>query len=140
MNLVLPLALLVFALVFVGCTSEVQRIREFNEAAEKSSVSTPPPEAWIPAHDLRTGDCISNTFLGGVLWRDIRIVPCSEPWLYQVVGTFNADRVSRRYPDEDFFYEQASDRCPSGYDFELIPTEDAWEDGTRTVICLRNRF
>jgi hypothetical protein len=94
--------------------------------------------------DLRVGDCYNLT---GEQGEDVKEVPCTTKHEYEVVHVGTMDEGS--YPTSDGFVDYVIEYCDPAFsdyvgksvedsDFEydwLVPSQDAWQSGDRTVQC-----
>ena len=129
----------VLVLALVGCDSDADRIRATNEAFNTPPAASTAISAEIQSTDIQVGDCINSTLPEGISIETVVIVPCSGTWQYRALNSFDiAD--SARYPGEDFFSQQADERCDRHYSILLFPLTESWDLGYRTVSCLQDSF
>ena len=131
--------ILVMSISFVGCDSEVQRIREINEVLATPVAETTPLSAKITTAEIQDGDCINSTLPEGISIETVVIVPCAGAWQYRVLNSFDVADADR-YPGEDFFEQRSYERCDRRYSDFLFPTPGSWELGDRTIRCLQQSF
>lgn len=106
--------------------------------------------------DLKVGDCIDQP-VGAQTIFEVQRQPCNEPHdgeVFAVVTHTAAPGAS--YPPQMEFDDLAGDECvpqleaytgldvigfiTRGYDFAyVVPTDESWREGARTVICMLNR-
>ena len=155
--LTLALLALCVAWALAGCQSDADRIREMNEtertrAQTPSSARTPTPTptpltAEIGVLEIEVGDCLNSTLPGGVTIETVVIVPCSGPWEYRVVSSFEVTGFDE-YPGSDELSKLAGERCDRRFTYFLYPLEDSWEGASvlgfgqqdRAVDCLQASF
>lgn len=65
----------------------------------------------------------------------VELVSCSGEWQYRVLDLLLVDDL-HQYPGEDYFRRRALSDCAQRYTDSLFPTQDSWDLGDRTVICL----
>lgn len=109
----------------------------------------------VSATELEVGDCFDPTTAGGgeeILDR-VEIVPCDEPHRYEVYSAFEHPSTTASYPRARASRSNLAKECrdrgnefvgvPMGdADLEgylLIPLEDQWEAGDRTITCALRR-
>lgn len=120
-----------------------QDLRDANEATYRSL----PPEAeplvkTIPSYNLRIGDCFNSGGLDSLSADEtvdvetVVLVPCSMTWDFKVVSSFNVFGSFSSYPGDDYFFEEAQERCDQRYTVILFPLKESWDLGDRTVNCL----
>ena len=149
--------LIILILASMGCTTDVQRIRETNEAervsqkkaatestsastgagAVDSGVSTAEPGPAplvtdINALDVREGDCISSKLREGAEVETVEIVTCSGDWNFRVLNLLEVESGSQ-FPGDDYFGQQALLHCDARYTSILFPTPEAWGLGDRAI-------
>ena len=130
---------LVMSLAFVGCDSEVQRIREINEGLATPVAESTPLSAKISTTEVRDGDCINSTLAEAISVGTVVIVPCAGIWQYRVLNSFDVADADR-YPGENFFRERAVESCDRRSSSVVFPDTEAWGFGDRTVNCLQKSF
>lgn len=147
--LLLPIALA----VYVGCDNDVKGIRETNEALRASQTKAAASGAPVPTlesspkaliadisvSDVQQGDCITSRLPDGSVFETVEIVVCSEDWQFRVVSSFEVE-ADRSFPGDAYFVQQAFVRCDRRYSDHLVPTEESWEQGDRTINCLQDRY
>lgn len=94
---------------------------------------------------LTVGDCLVSPTEGS---GRAHVVACAEPHRGQVVGMY--EPVGGPYPGADVLTEESEAPCEQAFTtfvgsdpltsvldlFPLLPTEEAWESGDRTVVCV----
>ena len=152
--LLLPIALI----AYLGCESDVDRIRATNEAdrasqtkaastrapaiaAPDTNIEATPPSliAEIDASDVREGDCIISRLPEDVEVETFQIVTCSGDWQFRVISSFSVE-ADGSFPGDDYFVQQGFVGCNPRYTYHLIPTKESWEEGDRTINCLQERY
>ena len=152
--LLLPIALV----IYIGCESDVQRIREANQTFRASQTKTAslgaltnvapvptfdaaptPLVADISVIDVREGDCITSRLPDGLVFETVQMVACSADWQFRVIGSF-AVETTGSFPGDDYFVQQAFVRCDRRYSDHLIPTAESWAQGDRTINCMQGRY
>ena len=130
--------LLSIALISIACdTGDVydEKIQSSNEAARQSQ------SEWefdnIHYLDLRDGDCFNAPDNFEIV--NVELVPCSGEWMYRVLHSFLVDKEGH-YPGDDYFAEQFHRRCDYGAQFFIYPLRDTWDQGDRTVRCIRKYY
>jgi Septum formation len=100
-----------------------------------------------PANDFETGECTNDDLTGSI--GEIDTVDCDDQHTAEVIGTYDIDGDD--FPGATEITSEAQERC-AGSIFEdyvgipysesiyltnqLTPTEDSWDGGDRTVICV----
>ena len=131
----LSLGLLALALALAACGSDAERVREADTDPTAAAEGDTSLSAEIAATELQEGDCITSTLPDGISVESVVIVPCSDAWQYRVTNSFQvAD--STEYPGNEFFAQQAAERCDQPVAYFLLPSPESWELNDRTVICL----
>lgn len=107
----------------------------------------PSPSARVDLFDLRTGDCV--LYRGGPeVLADIGVVPCTQRHDAEMSGSVTLPDAP--WPGESTLRRRSDDACLSifesyiGIPFReshlsfasIPPTQEAWESGDRSVICL----
>jgi len=105
-------------------------------------------DAKDEANDLEVGDCVA----GDLRAKDdeVSVVDCDEEHVVQVIGRF--DTEDGDFPGDEELAAIGFDRCQGDlfesfvgipyvesstvYASWLVPDEDGWDDGDRTVVCL----
>ena len=154
---ILGLIGLVVVLILLACTSDAQRIREANEAAQSSQGKTPsdsgsaattrsepsstsiPRSTVIDIFDVRDGDCLVATLPEIEEFERIEIVPCTGKWDARAVSSFVVES-NEDFPGDSLFSQNAIDRCDRRYSYLLLPTRESWELGDRTVSCIQASY
>ena len=95
--------------------------------------------AEIQVIEVAEGDCINSALPEGISIETVEIVVCSGPWQYRVLGLFEVDSQDG-YPEESFFASRAFENCDRRYSYLLIPLNESWMLGDRTVACLQESF
>ena len=100
-----------------------------------------------PANDLEVGDCVEDeTSLNE---SSLLAIDCTDDHTLELIGRFDVE--GDEYPGGDELRAQGDERCTgelfesyvgAPYDPEgdvlvtpVLPSEDSWEDGDRTVLC-----
>ena len=97
--------------------------------------------------DLGVGDCFDDQDLGSEVINEVPIVECSEPHDNEVYFEYSMTEAS--YPGREGALNAADERCFDqfagyvGIDyfeseleiFSIVPTQESWDDGDRTVLC-----
>jgi hypothetical protein len=119
----------------------------FVAAAVLTDESDDEIEAAIDTQNASTGGTASESDLGEVSTFDLRIGDCfrSEALLSSDEG--EVAEVDRVECDDDwdgrvaesFLLEDGESRCPAVTGYYLFPTEDTWDAGDRTVLCIELR-
>jgi hypothetical protein len=100
------------------------------------------------AANFEPGECTNDSLRGEVT--EIETVDCDEEHEVEAFGSF--DLEGDELPDDDEIAEEANDECLDqfeeyvGIEYAesiyiadyLPPTEDAFDDGLRTVVCIIN--
>ena len=130
----IPAAILMaLLLAFAGCQSDAEKIRATNEATRS------PISAEIDWTEIQDGDCINSTLPKGIDIESVVIVPCSGPWQYRVVNSFETPGPNL-YPGKDFFRERAYQSCDPRYTLVLFPNENSWDQDPKEINCLQESF
>ena len=145
----IPVGLLIVALVLAGAVAGwyLHGIEQPGSIAQPATGESDLGE--LPRYeklrvDLRVGDCYNLT---GDQWEDVKEVPCSTKHELEVIYVGAMGEGS--YPTSDGFVDYVIDYCDPAFadyvgksvddsDFEydwLVPTQDAWRSGDRTVRC-----
>ena len=160
----------ILIVLFIGCTSDTQRIREANEAARVSQTKaaagiTPtiiltPTSIGSPAvgSGLPTAEASPTPLVTDINVLDVREGDCINSRLtegYEVetveIVTCSADwnfrvlnlftvEAGSRFPGDEYFSQQAFVYCDARYTFMIIPTRESWGLGDRTISCLQDNF
>lgn len=88
----------------------------------------------VGADTLRDGECYNEA--PDTNFSHVELVDCSGEWEFQVINSFVVPATGS-YPADDYFDQQASEKCDGAYSFFNYPTEESWLQGDRTVICSR---
>ena len=91
----------------------------------------------VGTYTLRPGECFDDA--PETDWAMVELVDCSGPWQYRVLGTIEAESLTR-YPGDAYFQQLAFERCDRRYSFIVPPSEFAWEVGSRRIACLQESF
>ena len=83
--------------------------------------------------ELETGECIV------IEDRDIEKVDCTEEWTHKLVNTVELENQDS-YPGNSLIGEQAFWHCSAKSSYYLVPTEESWLYGDRTIDCLQQSF
>jgi len=143
-RLLVLLSVVFSTLSILNCTSDAQRIRDSNEAARQSQESNLATATSLPASevisifDVRDGDCILDLEEGFDL-ELMTIVPCSNQGDGRVTSSFLIQGESR-LPSVVDFDRMFLERCDRKANFFLFPTQDSWNEGDRTIICIQESF
>lgn len=138
------LAVLVLgALVGTGaqCTDDTGRIEDQNEAAEHEG-----PGGYFGAgerdvFDLRPGDCLTLTALLASEIASAEVVPCmSTRAAARVTNLFLVERTSGPYPGDSYFENQWLVGCDLDATTGIVPTQESWSMGDRTIICIEEYY
>ena len=86
---------------------------------------------------LAVGECFNQApETGG---QSVELVECSGEWDFKVLASFEVpDAIA--YPGDDYFSEQANERCDSRHSSILYPLAETWDLKDRTVSCLQESF
>ena len=129
--------LLALAVSLAGCGPEAERVRD-------EAIATPVEQkaalgAGTDALEIRDGDCVNFTLPDVISIETAVIVPCEGTWQYRVLNSFDvAD--SGFYPGEYVFQQRAYESCDRRYSQILVPDDESWYLGYRTVNCLQDSF
>jgi hypothetical protein len=98
------------------------------------SVDGPEPGDDVEVADLEPGLCFDTDEIGTV--EEVEIELCRRAG-YEVVDVFEVDEDDDEdYPGFAFFVEEADDECRDDFDTIFAPSEETWDDGDRTVVCV----
>ena len=86
---------------------------------------------------LRAGECYNDAPESDYVLAEV--VSCSGKWEYSVTNRFDIARTGS-FPGDDFFDQEAYERCEEPYDSYLPPSPESWELGDSTVLCLEEGF
>ena len=134
------LGMSVLVVVLTSCETDADRTRSSNEAANSKMVFDPDERSGrIRVFDLREGDCFiapDVPLLSTGNLEVVELVQCTAKWKYRVLNTF-ALSIDGPYPSDQYFINQADERCHRLYDVSLSPTFDSWAAGDRVVSCIQ---
>ncbi len=86
---------------------------------------------------LAVGECFNEApETGG---QSVELVECSGEWDFKVLASFEVPDYDA-YPGDDYFSEQANERCDSRHSSILYPLAETWDLEDRTVSCLQDSF
>jgi len=100
-----------------------------------------------PANDFEAGECTNDSLSGDI--GEIETVDCDEEHTAEAIGQF--DLEGDDFPGDDEVSAEATERCQGdifedyvGHDYPtsiylvstINPTEETWDNGDRTVICV----
>jgi hypothetical protein len=106
-----------------------------------------------PANDLEAGDCIEDegALNDAVSGEDVNTIDCGESHQFQIIGKFDVDDQDD-YPGESDLQDEGREECTGeifqdfvGIEYNessiyadnpLYPSEDSWDNGDRTIICV----
>lgn len=130
-------------LILVACQTEVERIREANEALREGQQPTQ-TSANLHSLNLEEGDCINfystPDFTRSTEIEDVEAVLCSGEWEYRVVSRFLVP-LGNQYPGVHYFEQQAFDQCDRRHTVFIYPSMQAWDlGGDRVVRCLQESY
>ena len=99
--------------------------------------------------DIRYGDCLPKFVLNSssTVSGDLKVVPCSDPHVYEVFGVANSNAVSF---NKSAVGTEADNYCLNAFEkyvgvdfydsslnfFNLQPTSGSWGQGDREITCL----
>jgi hypothetical protein len=94
----------------------------------------------VSTFDLRIGDCFRSEALlssdeGEVA--EVDRVECDDDWDGRVAESFLLE--DGEYPGVAAIDSEVYTRCPAVTGYYLFPTEDTWDAGDRTVLCIELR-
>jgi hypothetical protein len=100
------------------------------------------------ANDLEAGDCVAGDLR--IKADEVRVVDCGDEHVVQAIGSVEAQDGD--FPGDDELAALGFERCTGDlfeafvgipyvessaiYASSLVPDEDTWDDGDRTVVCL----
>lgn len=98
--------------------------------------------------DLGVGDCFDDESLEAEVLFDVPTVPCSEPHDNEIY--FEYSMTETDYPGREATLDAADQRCLDEFEgfvgidyfesdldlFSIVPTQESWTDGDRTVLCV----
>ncbi len=100
-----------------------------------------------PAHDFEAGECTDDSLTGSI--GDIETVDCDEPHQAEAFAQFDIDGDD--FPGTEEIQTEGAEGC-QGDRFEeyvgvpypesiflangIVPSEESWDAGDRTVICV----
>ena len=100
------------------------------------------------ANDLEVGDCVAGDLTAK--GDEVEVVDCDEEHVVQAIGSFEAQDGD--FPGDEELAAIGFERCQGDlfrdfvgipyvesstiYSSWLVPDEDAWADGDRTVVCV----
>ena len=118
--------------------------------ASGGETSEPTPALdTVAAEQLEVGDCFSPASEDSdASFDQVQVVSCDEPHMYEVYHAFEYPIAGERYPSAAAFRanadacdEEAEDfigAAPEDVDLKklyLVPLEDQWAAGDRTITC-----
>ena len=86
----------------------------------------------MPLEGVESGDCFDDH------WEYVVITSCEGQWGLRVVSEFDSNREV--YPEEPIWEMEASLHCDRRFTTYYRATEELWELGSRTVICVQESF
>lgn len=89
--------------------------------------------------ELEVGDCITSSFGDDTeVEGETGVVPCDDPQAQAEVVDLVDVPDADEYPEESYFDQEALNLCPDFTDSFYFPTSESWDEGDRTIICLRS--
>jgi hypothetical protein len=100
-----------------------------------------------PANDLEVGDCIEDE--ADLNETSLAAIDCDDEHRLELIGKFDVDDEDE-YPGEDALRSEGDERCADLYEDDVgspleeggdvvvtavLPSEDSWSDGDRTILC-----
>lgn len=101
-----------------------------------------------PANDLAVGDCLEDE--ADVNDAAVAAIDCDDEHRLELIGKFDVDDEDE-YPGEEALRTQGDERCQGDLYEEhvgsplaeggdvvvtaVLPSEDSWGDGDRTILC-----
>ena len=97
--------------------------------------------------NLGVGDCFDDEGLEGEILFEVPTVPCSEPHDNEIYYEYSM--TESVYPGREATLDAADQRCLQEFEgfvgidyfesdldlFSIVPTQESWDDGDRTVLC-----
>ena len=84
---------------------------------------------------VAVGKCFNEEPETGYL--RVELVNCSGEWEFQVVDRFLIP-LDGVFPGEDYLEQIAGQECSESFDFYYAPISETWDQGDRTITCVKS--
>ena len=120
--------------------------RTVNCVQESYGLATTDPEKLdriVSSLTLQEGECFN--FMGnpdlaqGVEFEVVELVPCSGDWHNRIINSILVE-TDGEFPGDSHFQFLAIVHCDRRYSFPLVPTQESWGLGDRTISCLQESY
>ena len=110
----------IFGVAFLNCALNSSTVVELDEVPKGSCIEVVESSEQNGDEEIRA-----------------RLVPCSGEGDTEVIDTFTPDSDSEVYPGMGHLRAVATLACDPSSTWYVLPLEDQWEDGTRTILCVK---
>ena len=91
----------------------------------------------VSSDSLLTGECFNESPETEYQW--IELVHCKGEWELRLLSSFDVPSIET-YPGDLFFSQQAFVTCDRRFSTTVNPSEESWDYGDRTILCLQHSF